>query len=172
MMRVLSYSRRPFFWAFGRNAILDEDWDDLFVPPVTYSNCLEQFEGTGRNNFGMQIVERYVPRPDIVAHVYKPVATPAVIIKPPPPPPPPEPPIIIDRDVLSPFRRALYDLIQQAKEQLSHVPPVNLYQPIRPLCYRCGWRQGGPESWDGIACKCGITGEPVRSPSRSFYYGS
>jgi hypothetical protein len=70
--------RHPFFWAFGRNAVLDEDWDDLFAPPVTYANCFEQYEGIGRNKFGVPIVERYVPRPVVVAPVYKPVA-PAVI---------------------------------------------------------------------------------------------
>lgn len=28
---------------------------------------------------------------------------------------------------------------------------------IHPFCKGCGWRQGGVDSWDGKACKCGIT---------------
>ena len=25
----------------------------------------------------------------------------------------------------------------------------------RPFCSTCGWRCGGTDSWNGIACKCG-----------------
>ena len=28
---------------------------------------------------------------------------------------------------------------------------------LRPMCRRCGWAQGGLDSWDGRACKCGIS---------------
>lgn len=26
---------------------------------------------------------------------------------------------------------------------------------LHPYCQACGWRKGGPDSWDGKACKCG-----------------
>jgi len=26
---------------------------------------------------------------------------------------------------------------------------------LHPFCWVCGWRKGGPDSWDGKACKCG-----------------
>lgn len=26
---------------------------------------------------------------------------------------------------------------------------------LHPYCKDCGWRKGGPDSWDGKACKCG-----------------
>lgn len=28
--------------------------------------------------------------------------------------------------------------------------------PLRPFCNVCGWRKGGPDSWDGHRCKCGL----------------
>lgn len=31
---------------------------------------------------------------------------------------------------------------------------------FRPFCKECGWRKGGPDSWNGVTCKCGET-EPV-----------
>jgi hypothetical protein len=31
---------------------------------------------------------------------------------------------------------------------------------LRPYCNKCGWRKGGPDSWDGVACKCGHTEPP------------
>lgn len=30
-----------------------------------------------------------------------------------------------------------------------------------PICHVCGWRKGGVDSWDGKACKCGLS-EPAR----------
>jgi len=33
-------------------------------------------------------------------------------------------------------------------------------KPIHPFCRKCGWRRGGLDSWNGHACKCGIS-EPV-----------
>jgi len=33
--------------------------------------------------------------------------------------------------------------------------------PLRPYCKVCGWRKGGPDSWDGKACKCKLTAEPI-----------
>jgi len=34
-------------------------------------------------------------------------------------------------------------------------------QPLRPFCQACGWRKGGPDSWDGVACKCKFTEPPI-----------
>lgn len=28
-------------------------------------------------------------------------------------------------------------------------------RPLHPYCNACGWRKGGPDSWNGQACKCG-----------------
>ncbi len=38
----------------------------------------------------------------------------------------------------------------------------HLLPPLRPWCPACGWRKGGPDSWDGEACKCGHTEPPIR----------
>ncbi len=35
-------------------------------------------------------------------------------------------------------------------------------QPLRPYCKACGWRKGGPDSWDGTSCKCGHNEPPIR----------
>jgi hypothetical protein len=32
---------------------------------------------------------------------------------------------------------------------------------LRPFCKRCGWRKGGTDSWNGLACKCGETAAPL-----------
>lgn len=34
-------------------------------------------------------------------------------------------------------------------------------KPLRPYCPTCGWRKGGPDSWDGVACKCGYQEPPI-----------
>ena len=34
---------------------------------------------------------------------------------------------------------------------------------LRPYCQACGWRKGGPDSWNGAACKCGHTEPPIRT---------
>lgn len=26
---------------------------------------------------------------------------------------------------------------------------------LKPVCPKCYWRMGGPDSWDGVSCKCG-----------------
>lgn len=39
-------------------------------------------------------------------------------------------------------------------------------RPLKPLhsyCQDCGWRKGGPDSWDGLACKCGHSA-PAMTP--------
>lgn len=32
---------------------------------------------------------------------------------------------------------------------------------LRPYCNNCGWRKGGPDSWDGVSCKCHFTEPPI-----------
>lgn len=34
-------------------------------------------------------------------------------------------------------------------------------EPLRPYCNACGWRKGGPDSWDGARCKCGFNELPI-----------
>lgn len=36
------------------------------------------------------------------------------------------------------------------------------HKPLRPYCCTCGWRKGGPDSWDGVACKCGHQEPPMK----------
>ena len=35
-------------------------------------------------------------------------------------------------------------------------------KPLRPYCQACGWRKGGPDSWNGVTCKCGHSAPPIR----------
>lgn len=45
-----------------------------------------------------------------------------------------------------------------------HITGVEKRQPLsgkRPYCNTCGWRKGGVDSWNGTACKCGHTAEPI-----------
>ena len=35
-------------------------------------------------------------------------------------------------------------------------------QMVRPYCQKCGWRKGGPDSWNGGACKCGHREGPIK----------
>ncbi len=35
-------------------------------------------------------------------------------------------------------------------------------KPLRPYCMKCGWRKGGVDSWNGAACKCGLSEPPIR----------
>lgn len=32
---------------------------------------------------------------------------------------------------------------------------------LHPWCQDCGWRKGGPDSWDGDKCKCGHWEPPM-----------
>lgn len=32
---------------------------------------------------------------------------------------------------------------------------------LSPFCHKCGWRKGGPDSWNGRACKCGMSAPPL-----------
>lgn len=36
-------------------------------------------------------------------------------------------------------------------------------KPLRPYCNKCGWRKGGPDSWDGVSCKCGDNEPPIKN---------
>lgn len=36
-------------------------------------------------------------------------------------------------------------------------------QPLRPFCQRCGWRKGGPDSWNGVTCKCRHNEQPIEN---------
>lgn len=33
---------------------------------------------------------------------------------------------------------------------------------LHPYCVKCGWRKGGPDSWNGVACKCGHSEPPIK----------
>lgn len=33
---------------------------------------------------------------------------------------------------------------------------------LHPFCRKCGWRRGGVDSWDGRACKCGVSELPYQ----------
>lgn len=39
-------------------------------------------------------------------------------------------------------------------------------KPLHPYCQACGWRKGGPDSWNGAACKCGHSEPPIRPVRR------
>jgi hypothetical protein len=34
---------------------------------------------------------------------------------------------------------------------------------LTPMCNTCGWRKGGLDSWNGLACKCGHTSATFRA---------
>ncbi len=36
-------------------------------------------------------------------------------------------------------------------------------QTLHPYCQVCGWRKGGPDSWDGKQCKCGHFAPPIET---------
>jgi hypothetical protein len=33
---------------------------------------------------------------------------------------------------------------------------------LTPMCKECGWRKGGLDSWNGLACKCGFISPTFR----------
>ena len=49
-----------------------------------------------------------------------------------------------------------------AEEQFRRVEKLFGYEPLRPYCQVCGWRKGGPDSWNGVTCKCGYNDPPIR----------
>jgi hypothetical protein len=148
----------------GFAPIVDEEWDDFYAPKLTTATCYAQFEGIGRNDFGCQIIE---------ATKLKPVPA----ERPPPPPPlptavprpwhnvpkpellqpffdQPAPSVFVTRPWIKPGRPAL---------------PAGA-EPLRPFCFGCGYRRGGPDSWNGTTCRCGVSGEPLVGPSGGFFY--
>lgn len=46
-----------------------------------------------------------------------------------------------------------------AKFLQSHRPETATR--LRPFCDACGWRKGGPHSWNGVTCKCGYSAPPI-----------
>jgi hypothetical protein len=184
----------------GANEIIDEDWDDLFAPALVTSTPWEQWEGTGRNNFGTMIIGRDTrpPPPHPWVRPARPEPAPAPLepalpplqhnyqdIVPAPTGPPNSVPPSAWREESERFhewreglgvapapkrtnrRQAIAQAIAAAMNRLK----LQEVEPLRPFCYRCGWRQGGPDSWNGTTCKCGIRGEPLRSASGDYFYG-
>jgi hypothetical protein len=223
---------RPRGWG-GANEILDEDWDDLFVPALVTATPWEQWEGTGRNNFGTMIIERpwrrQSPPEPLPAHpplhpwvrpsrpvpspldIYQQVLSAAIEdrlnyyrgvssnnplwaalnagplnarpLNAEPAPVPTGPP----NSVTPSAWQEEAERFQEWREWLGEKPTKvdrrqaiaaaldrlkrGEVEPLRPFCYGCGWRQGGPDSWNGQTCKCGIRGEPLRSASGNYFYG-
>lgn len=143
----------------GYSAVLDEDWEDFLPPPLTTATCWEQYEGHGRNNFGID-PSRWLSDPE--------ARTPR-----PPKPPwerkprsrklrPPEPPL---RHWETPHIWLPFHLQESPRPEI--VPGM---LPLRRFCMICGYRQGGPDSWDGMRCKCGTNSPPLRSKSGEYFY--
>ena len=42
----------------------------------------------------------------------------------------------------------------------------------RPMCRKCGWAMGGPDSWNGKACKCGKAAPPMIRCSKCGGFGT
>jgi hypothetical protein len=42
---------------------------------------------------------------------------------------------------------------------------------LRPFCAACCWRMGGPDSWNGAACKCGHSRPPLPTPGTMTLLG-
>jgi hypothetical protein len=192
-MLALKTNRYRYRGWGGANEILDEDWDELFAPALVTATPWEQWEGTGRNNFGTMIIERpwRQRRPPLA------LPPPHPWVRPARPELPPSPPSTALVDLSSGYpdlvssSNALLDALNEdpARREESErserwlrewkrrlIPePVRLelkdVEPLRPFCYRCGWRQGGPDSWNGTVCKCGTRGEPLRSASGNYFYG-
>jgi hypothetical protein len=165
----------------GFTAIVDPEWDDWHAPQLTTATCWEQFEGEGRNDFGCQIIEA---RKEIKRAV-------AVRYPPPPPLPTAVPRPWHNVPQLEPMIGAMPQSFLESPESPFFAQPAPAVfktrpwirpepvrpelpkdaKPLHPFCYGCGWRQGGPDSWDGATCKCGTRGEPLIGPNGGFFYG-
>jgi hypothetical protein len=177
------------FWCMGHNAILEEDWDELFAPPLITSTCFEQFEGHGRNepypqsqSYAMRRIFSSTPA---VCNLYRPIwnppppselkpVAPAIIRRPDPLPPPsaPEPLPVNTQQSQSYWARLLMEVIRGHRDLSAGVQPsCTELLPIHPLCYLCGYRKGGPDSWDNITCKCGYSAGPIVSPNGNYFHG-
>lgn len=51
---------------------------------------------------------------------------------------------------------------------LQHGEPTGRH----PFCRVCSWRKGGPDSWDGRACKCGSREPPFHRCDRCAGLGT
>jgi hypothetical protein len=129
---MLPLFRKPHFY-MGYSPLIEEDWDDLFAPPLTLSTRYVQYEGEGRNKFGPEINTRREP---VRAVSFKPlvaVQAPVVVV--------PAPVILIPKPLPK--------------------PPKVQGPPLHAFCFGCGWRQGGPDSYNGLSCKCGSISAPL-----------
>jgi hypothetical protein len=136
---MLPLFRKPHFY-MGYNPIVDEDWDELFVPALTVATKYIKDEGEGCNDFGPAIT---TVRKPIRAAVFKPHSAPGLRQPPPPPAIEISAPAIIHR---------LYSRV------LTPTPDM---QPLHKFCHECGWRMGGPDSYNGLSCKCGSISAPL-----------
>jgi hypothetical protein len=165
--------RVPRWFNYGNNPILEEDWDEYYAPPITTATCFKQFEGVGRNDFGPEIKVPWVSPSEQKLQAYKSgiaavIAAPVVIIPPPPPLPPFPWPMYDEPLPAKPFR--LFNPIFPDPLPPEIPKPPKDKSPLRPFCYVCGWRQGGPDSWCGFGCKCGIAAPPMVSARGNFFY--
>jgi len=63
------------------------------------------------------------------------------------------------------WRRSLGVERERKRLELKEVEPLHVF------CMNCGYRQGGPDSWDGQTCKCGERSEPLRGAGGGYFYG-
>jgi hypothetical protein len=173
-MLALKTNRYRYRGWGGANEILDEDWDELFVPALVTSTPWEQWEGTGRNNFGTMIIERPwrwqrpasspphpLVRPSLPESAPKPLQHNYQDIVPTPTGPRQE-----ESAKYLAWRRALVERVWERKR----LSPKGV-EPLHVFCMNCGYRQGGPDSWDGQTCKCGTRSEPLRGAGGGYFYG-
>jgi hypothetical protein len=120
------HAKRKFHFYMGYSPLIDEGWDDLYVPALTLATKYIQYEGEGRNNFGPEIATKRRP---LRAVCFKPyISAPAIVVAPAAP---------------------------------AIVRPTPDMQPLHAFCFGCGWRMGGPDSYNGLFCKCGLASEPL-----------
>lgn len=135
--------KTPYMF-FGYTPMVDEEWDDFQLPPLTLATCFAQFEGGGRNDFGPAIAPWRKSSPAYEPPAYEPAARRAQILQ---------------------------KLDSITRPSPKPPEPKKIYRALHIFCWVCGWRQGGPDSFDGAACKCGKVGPLLCSPSGDFFYG-
>ena len=156
--------RKNMRWKnYGHHPTIDPDWDDLFAPVPVAATQLEQYEGTGRNNFGCEI-----------APVRKPAGQPVSTVSYRPAPVMPKPrPVPFAYGMTRPRAFVVCEPQPGPKPRPLKPRPWELMpdmQSLRPFCFTCGWRKGGPDSWNGFACKCGVTEPPIVSKSGQEFF--
>jgi hypothetical protein len=177
--------KHPYVY-YGSSAVLDEDWDELSAPPLVTSTCFEQFEGHGRNEpYPQSYFTRIVLPPPAARNLYRPVWNPLpkpprkpnpgqfrpAVIRRPDPEPEPEPLPRNTEQSRSYWEQLLAEEIRRHHERQERERLSLTLLPIHPLCYICGYRKGGTESWDGHRCKCGWMAAPIVSPNGNYFYG-